>query len=137
MLLLFDLLPDGSDPDSFVEAGPVEQLTLAFVLGMTVGSVVYWLAGALRIPGLFPLWPCATSIACLYRVCREWPNPRRSWPALDGSHLWLTATILLSWGLLAIVPYYYQNLALLPENGMSIGKSALFPDVFLHLSLAN
>ncbi len=123
---------------------PVEQLTLALVLGMTVGSVVYWLAGILRVPGLFLLWPAGTSIVFLYRSRSDWSNLWRSnWfqrndrSTLDGSHLWLTALILLAWGLLAIVPFYYQDLSLLREGGMSIGHSAAFPDVFLHLSLAN
>jgi hypothetical protein len=123
---------------------PVELLMLAMVLGMTVGSVIYWFAGILRVPGLFLLWPGGASIVVLYRSRNVWSTLRRSdvfrWDdksKLDGSHLWLTALILMAWGLLAIVPFYYQDLALLPENGMSIGHSAAFPDVFLHLSLAN
>lgn len=124
---------------------PLEQLTLAFVLGMTVGGVVYWLAGIWHIPGLFPLWPCGASIAFLHRTRKECRERRRdgsllkkeSGSALDASHVWLIALILLAWGLLALVPFYYRNLALLPENGMSIGKSGAYPDVFLHLSLAN
>ncbi len=95
----------------------LENLTLSLVLGMTVGSVVYYVAGTLRIPGLFLVWPCGASIIFLYRAQQAWRNTQRNGGltkkkvgiALDDSHVWLTAVILLAWGLLVVVPFYYQK----------------------------
>jgi hypothetical protein len=118
-----------------VRLTPLEHLTLALVLGMSVGSVLYWLAGFLGAPRLFLLWPGIATSVCVYRGRNAWKNWRGGRFAMDGSHVCLTAVILLAWGLLVVAPLYARNMALLPEGGLSMMSRE--NDVFLHLSLAN
>jgi hypothetical protein len=113
---------------------PLEHLSLSLVLGLLASSLIYWAAVFVGIPALFLPWPLIAGAGCAFRVGRQWGALPRRQPILDGSHLLLLGVLALSMALLAVIPTYYHNLALLPNDELQYLDIA---DVYLHLGIAN
>jgi len=118
-----------------INIGPLDDLSLSLILGMTISSLLYYLCGLLGVQGIFVLWPVGASAATIYR---NWRASRRWWETrytVRCTHLFLMLVVLLCLAPLVMLPAYYRNLALLPEGGMTFVDK---PKVTaFHLSIAH
>jgi hypothetical protein len=125
---------------------PLEDVTLACVLGLVISGLAYWLIVFAHQARLYVLWPLATGVVfvwlhrgkwkSLYRQSsklapRDEETPNRS---CDRSHLALVGVVALGFAVLALLPQYYTNLTRRPDGTMRVRP---IPDVFLHIAIAN
>jgi hypothetical protein len=113
---------------------PLERFTFSLLLGIIGASVAYWLATFLSIPSLVYLWPEAAGLIFCYRSGRGWREMRGWRLVLDDSHLLLLGVVVIACLPLAFLPYYFRNMARLPDGGMSYCP---WQDIPLHLSISN
>lgn len=113
---------------------PLEDLTLSLVLGMTVSSLLYWIAVYVGLPYLFALWPLLALTAYFYRRRKQWGDILGSRIPVNLSHVLLLGVIVLALIPLAALHMYYRNLDLQPQGGMTF---FLKRDAIFHLSMAN
>ncbi len=114
---------------------PLEDLTLSLVVGMTVSSLLYWVAAFFQPSKLFLLWPLAALVVWLFRRRKRWRTALHSQTRVDLIHLLLLGVLALQLIPLCMLPMYYQNVAWLPEGGMSFLDKPR--DAIFHLSIAN
>jgi len=112
---------------------PLEDLTLALVLGMAVSSFLFWVTAFLALANLFVLWPLAATAAYFCRRTKIWSRIRHPRFSVNLSHLLLLGVITAGLLPMAALPVYYRNLALLPEGAMSF---SMLGDSVFHLSIA-
>lgn len=117
-----------------VEAGPLEDLTLALVLGTPASSIVFLILAYLGLEHVFILFPVAAAMAYFYRRRGGWRAIRSYRPSLDLSHVLLLGVIVLSLVPLGILPAYYRNADLLPGPSMAYARRPF--DAAQHLSFA-
>jgi hypothetical protein len=124
---------------------PLEDVTLACVLGLLVSGLVYWLITFAHQARLYVLWPLATTAVFIWLHSSRWKSllrqsklapldeesARRS---CDRSHLALVGVVALGVAGLALLPQYYTNLTRRPDGTMRVRP---IPDVFLHIAFAN
>ena len=125
---------------------PLEDFTLACVIGLLVSSLVFWLFGFAHQAHLFLLWPLATTLIFVSVRRRERKlqlDHSRTLAAhaetsLDcsghGPHLALAGTVTLGVMILAFLPQYYTNLTWRNDGTMRVRQAQ---DAFLHLAIAN
>jgi hypothetical protein len=114
---------------------PLERWTLSLVLGMVASTGVYWICALLGVRGLFPLWPLGATGFCLYRGARRWRCVVGGHFRLEMSHVLLAALLVLILFPLFLLPMYYPNMVLLPDNSMSYLEGPADP--FFHLAVTN
>ena len=117
-----------------VHLDPLEDLSLALVLGMTVSSLLYYLCALLRLEVAFFIWPTVSALVYAYRRKNTW---RRRWKGrftVGASHLFLLLVLVVCLIPMFVLPMYYRNLALLPQDRMSF--LAKPNDAIFHLSIA-
>jgi hypothetical protein len=125
---------------------PIEDVTLACVLGLVVSGLVYWLIAFARHPHIYVLWPLATTALFVYLHAGKWKSRFGQFEKLaphneetvrrprDRSGLALAGVVALGVTVLAILPQYYTNLTWRPDGTMRVHP---VPDVFLHIAIAN
>jgi len=125
---------------------PLEDVTLACVLGLLVSGLAYWLIALAHQAHLYLIWPLASTAvfvslhggkgksllrqaeklgAHLEKTARQ---PR------DRSGLALAGVVALGIMVLAFLPQYYTNLTRRADSTMRVHP---VPDVFLHIAIAN
>jgi hypothetical protein len=117
-----------------VHLKPLEDLSLALVLGMTVSSLLYYVCALLRIEVAFFVWPTVCALVYAYRRKNTW---RRLWKGrftVGASHLFLVLVLVVCLIPLFALPMYYRNLALLPQERMSFLRKP--NDAIFHLSIS-
>ena len=125
---------------------PLEDVTLACVLGLVVSGLAYWLIAFAHHAHVYVVWPLACTSLFVYLQARKWKSlwhqstklaafdeesARRSF---DRSGLALTAVIALGVMVLTFLPLYYTNLTSRADGTMHVRP---VPDVFLHIAIAN
>ena len=125
---------------------PLEDVTLACVLGLVVSGLAYWLIAFAHHAHVYVVWPLACTALFVYLQARKWKSlwhqstklaafdeesVRRS---SDRSGLALTAVIALGVMVLTFLPLYYTNLTWRADGTMHVRP---VPDVFLHIAIAN
>lgn len=125
---------------------PLEDVTLACVLGLLVSGLAYWLIVFAHQARLYVLWPLATTAVFTWLHRGKWKSllgrsakigphdeesARRS---CDRSGLALAGIVALGVMVLALLPQYYTNLTRRPDGTMRVRP---IPDVFVHIAIAN
>ena len=125
---------------------PVEDVTLACVLGWLVSGLAYWLIAFTRHPHIYVLWPLATFALFVYLHAGKWKSLFGQFEKLaphndetvrrsrDRSGLALAGVVALGVTMLAILPQYYTNLTRWADGTMRVHPVT---DVFLHIAIAN
>ncbi len=125
---------------------PMEDFTLACVLGLLVSGLAYWLIAFSRHPHIYVLWPLATVALFVYLSADKWKSLIGRFDQLalnneepvrrsrDRSGFALVGIIALGVAVLALLPQYYTNLTLRTDGTMRVHP---IPDVFLHIAIAN
>ena len=125
---------------------PIEDVTLACVLGLVMSGLAYWLIAFSRHPHIYVLWPLATVALFVYLSAGKWKSligrfdqlaPNNEEPvrrSRDRSGFALVGVVALGVAVLAILPQYYTNLARRPDGTMRVRP---IPDVFVHIAIAN
>jgi hypothetical protein len=125
---------------------PLEDVTLACVLGLLVSGLAYWLIAFAHQARLYVLWPLATAAVFIWLHRGKWkPVLGRSAKiepcdeetvgrSRDRFSLALTGVAALGVIILALLPQYYTNLTRRPDGTMRVRP---IPDVFLHIAVAN
>jgi hypothetical protein len=125
---------------------PLEDLTLACVLGLVVSSFVYWLMTFVRQGRLYLLWPLTAASVFVWLYSRK----RKSFlsnsarldplshgsgtPSRDRSILVLAGILVLGIIALAVLPLYYTNFTSQPSGTMRVYPVS---DVLFHIAIAN
>jgi hypothetical protein len=117
------------------DLGPLEDLTLSLVLGMTVSTLAYWITALGGLSHLFFLWPVTAVVVAVCRRRNRWKAIWRSSVRLDATHILLCLVIVVQLVPLAVLPMYYRNAALSPQGGMTFLTRT--KDAIFHLSIAN
>src|SRR5437667_4077352 len=101
---------------------PLEDVTLACVLGLVVSGLAYWLITFARHPHIYILWPLASTALFVYLQAGRWKSPFSQFEKLaprneetvkrscDRSGVALAGIVVLGVMMLAILPQYYTNL---------------------------
>ena len=125
---------------------PLEDFTLACVLGLVVSGLIYWLIAFSRHPHIYVLWPLASTALFVYLHAGKWKflfgqfeklaphNEETVRRSCDRSGLALAGVVALGVMALAILPQYYTNLTRRADGTMRVHP---VPDVFLHIAIAN
>jgi hypothetical protein len=125
---------------------PLEDVTLACVLGLVVSGLAYWLIALAHQARLYLLWPMATIALFVYLHAGRWKSLLPESAKLgahdketarrprDNSGFALAGIVALGVMVLALLPQYYTNLTLRPDGTMRVYP---VPDVFLHIAIAN
>jgi hypothetical protein len=125
---------------------PLEDVTLACVLGLVVSGLVYWLMTFAHQGRFYLVWPLTAAGVCVWllsskrrSLLRHSANlaplsqgsPRRS---RDGSALVLAGVLALGIIAMAFFPLYYTNFI-----RQSDGTMRVYPvsDVLFHIAIAN
>jgi hypothetical protein len=136
-LLLFLLKP---------KLSPLEDLTLACFLGLTLSGLAYWLVTFGHQARFYLVWPLATAAVFVWLHARKRNSllrdsakvaaapPDRAEQSCDRSTLALAGVIVLGVAVLAILPFYYTNFTLRTDGTMRVNP---VPDVILHIAIAN
>jgi hypothetical protein len=125
---------------------PLEEVTLACVLGLVVSSFVYWLMTFMHQGRFYLLWPLTTAgiFVWLYSskgksllsnsARLELLSQGSATPARDRSAVVLVGVLALGIIALAFSPLYYSNFTWQPDGTMRV-----FPvsDVLFHIAIAN
>ncbi len=112
---------------------PLDDLALSLVLGMTVSSLAYWITALVGLSHLFFLWPITALVIAACRRRNRWKAIWRSSVRLDATHILLCLVIAVQLVPLAVLPMYYQNVALSPQGGMTFLNRP--KDTIFHLSI--
>ena len=125
---------------------PLEDVTLACVLGLVVSGLAYWLIAFAHHAYIYVVWPLACTALFVYLQARKWkslwhqstklaPSDEESAKGpRDRSTLALLGIILIGIAVLALLPQYYTNLTQHADGTMRVHP---IPDVFLHIAFAN
>jgi hypothetical protein len=125
---------------------PLEDVTLACVLGLLVSGLAYWLIAFAHQARLYILWPLATAAFFVWLHGGKWKpllgrsakiGPREEETvgrSHDRSSLALVGVVALGVAVLALLPQYYTNLTQRSDGTMRVRP---IPDVFLHIAIAN
>lgn len=125
---------------------PLEDVTLACVLGLVVSGLVYWLVMFTRQGRFFLVWPLiAVGIyvwlliskrkSLLSNSARDNPLSQDSaMRSRDGSLLVLAGILVLGIIALAFFPLYYTNFTWQPNGTM---RAYPVSDVLFHIAIAN
>ena len=125
---------------------PLEDVTLACVLGLVVGGLAYWLIALAHQARLYVLWPLASTAVFIWFHRSKWkslvgrstkigPHDEETvGRSCDRSSLALVGVVALGVAVLALLPQYYTNLTRRPDGTMRVHP---VPDVFLHIAIAN
>jgi hypothetical protein len=126
--------------------GPLEDVTLACVLGLVVSGLAYWLIAFAHQARLYVGWPMATTAVFIWLHSARWKSLLRRSAKLgphdeetvrrsrDRSGLALAGIVVLGIIMMAFLPLYYTNLTLRPDGTMRVRP---VPDVFVHIAIAN
>jgi hypothetical protein len=125
---------------------PLEDLTLACVLGLVVSSLVYWVMTFANQGRFYLFWPLTAVGIFLWLLISK----RKSYPSnsarldlhsqgsakipRDGSTLVLAGVLVLGIIALACFPMYYSNFTWQPDGTMRVHP---VPDVVFHIAIAN
>jgi hypothetical protein len=125
---------------------PLEDVTLACVLGLVVSGVVYWLMTFARQGSFYVVWPLSAAVVFVWlhsskrrsllrnSTTIEPPHEesaKRSW---DRSVLVLAGVLALGLVALAYFPGYYTNFTWQPDGTMRVYPIS---DVLFHVAIAN
>src|SRR5215208_5616376 len=124
---------------------PLEDVTLACVLGLVVSGLVYWLMMFAHQGRFYLLWPLTAAGVCvwLYSSKRKLllsnsasvePLSKRSAPPRDRSTLVLGGVLILGIIALTFLPLYYTNFTWQPDGTMRVYPVS---DVLFHIAIAN
>jgi hypothetical protein len=123
---------------------PLEDVTLASVLGLIVSGLAYWLITFAHQERFYLLWPLTTAaVFILLHVGKlkssnsARPKPscaERADRSCDRSVLALTGVIALGVLVLALFPLYYTNLTMRADGTMRVYPVG---DVLFHIAVAN
>jgi hypothetical protein len=117
-----------------VHLDPLEELSLALVLGMMASSLLYYLCALLGIEVVFFVWPTLSALVGGYRGRNTWRRRWRGRVTVGAPHLFLVLVLVACLLPLLALPMYYRNLALLPQDSMSFLRKP--NDAIFHLSIA-
>lgn len=125
---------------------PLEDLTLACVLGMVVSGLFYWLFTFANLGRFYLLWPLVAAGIFLWLHGRkrgsllsnsalvEWLSKGSAALSRDRSVLVLAGVLLLGIMALAYFPLYYTNFTWQPDGTMRVYPVS---DVLFHIAIAN
>ena len=125
---------------------PLEDVTLACVLGLVVSGLVYWLMMFAHQGRFYLVWPLTTAGILVWLLTSRrkslLSNSARFEPASqesairsrDGSVLLLAVTMMLGVIALAFFPLYYTNFTWQPDGAM---RAYPVSDVLFHIAIAN
>ena len=128
---------------------PVEDFTLACVLGLVASGLAYWLIAFAHQAHLYVLWPLAITAVFVYLHAGKWKSLFGQFEKLaphneeteetarrsrDRSGLAVAGIVALGVMVLAFLPLYYTNLTRRADGTMRVHP---VPDVFLHIAIAN
>jgi len=125
---------------------PLEDVTLACLLGLVLSGLVYWLMTFANQGRLYLLWPLTAAgvFVWLFHSKRKsllsgsaGLEPRsqgNAAPSRDGSTLILAGVLALGIIALALFPVYYTNFTWQPDGTMRVYP---VPDVLFHIAIAN
>jgi hypothetical protein len=126
--------------------GPLEDVTLACVLGLVVSGLAYWLIAFVHQARLYVLWPLATAAVFIWVHSGRWKSLLRQSAKIgpqdeetarrprDRSGFALAGVVALGVMVLALLPQHYTNLTRRADGTMRVHP---VPDVFLHIAIAN
>ena len=124
---------------------PLEDVTLACVLGLVVSGFVYWLMMFAHQGRFYLFWPLTAAGVCVWLLTTkqksilnnsERVEPRSQGSAMrvrDGS-LVLVGVVALGIAALAYFPGYYTNFTSQPDGAMRVYP---VPDLLFHIAIAN
>jgi hypothetical protein len=125
---------------------PLEDITLASVLGLVVSGLVYWLMTFAHQGRFYLLWPLTTAGVLVWLLtskrksplsnsaCLELRSHGNATPSRDRSKLVLAGVLILGIAALACFPLYYTNFTLQPDGTMRVYPVS---DVLFHIAIAN
>src|SRR6478609_1572235 len=125
---------------------PLEDVTLACVLGLVVSGFVYWLMTFAHQGRFYLVWPLTAAGVCVWlhsskrksllsnSASLEPLSQGSATPSRDRSTLVLAGVLVVGIIALAFLPLYYTNFTLQPDGTMRV-----FPvsDVLFHIAIAN
>jgi hypothetical protein len=125
---------------------PLEDATLACVLGLVVSGFVYWLMMFAHQGRFYLLWPLTAVGVCIWLFTTkqksllsnsarfELRSKERTMWSRDRSALVLAGLLALGIIALAFFPIYYTNFTTQPDGTMRVYPVA---DVLFHIAIAN
>jgi len=124
---------------------PLEDVTLACILGLVVSGLVYWLITFAHQERFYFFWPLSTAgisvwlltskrKSLLSNSSRLEPLTQTAMPSADRSMLVLAAVVALGIIALAFLPLYYTNFTWQPDGTMRVYPVS---DVLFHIAIAN
>jgi hypothetical protein len=128
------------------ELTPLEDVTLACVLGLVVSGLVYWLMTFAHQGRFYLVWPITAGAIFVWVLgsrgksllrspaCPEPRSEESASPLHDRSTLVLAGVLVLGIIALAFFPLYYTNFTWQPDGTMRVYPVA---DVLFHIAIAN
>jgi hypothetical protein len=125
---------------------PLEDVTLACVLGLVASGLVYWLMTFAHQGRFYFVWPLAAAGVCVWlysgkrksllfnSVNLEPLFQGSAMPTRDRSTLVLAGALVLGIIALAFSPLYYTNFTWQPDGSMRVYP---VPDLLFHIAIAN
>ena len=125
---------------------PLEDVTLACVLGLVASGLVYWLMTFARQGRFYLVWPLTVAGICVWLLSSKRKSLLSSSASLeplsqgsatlsrDRSILVLAGVLVLAIIALAVLPLYYTNFTWQPDGTMRVYP---VPDVLFHIAIAN
>src|SRR6476659_4509977 len=125
---------------------PLEDVTLACVLGLVVSGLVYWLMTFAHQGRFYLVWPLIAAGIYVWlhsskrksllskSVSLEPLSQGSATPSRDGSTVVLAGALVLGIMALAFLPLYYTNFTLQPDGTMRVYPVS---DVLFHIAIAN
>jgi hypothetical protein len=125
---------------------PLEDVTLACVLGLVVSGVVYWLMTFAHQGSFYLVWPLTTAGVYVWLLSSkrksllsnsaslEPLSQGSATPSRDRPTLVLAGVLVLAIIALAFLPLYYTNFTWKPDGSMRVYP---VPDVLFHIAIAN
>ena len=125
---------------------PLEDVTLACVLGLVVSGLVYWLMTFAHQGRFYFVWPLTAAGVCVWlhsskrksllgnSSSLEPLSQGSATPSRDRSTLVLAGVLALGIVALAFLPLYYTNFTWQPDGTMRVYPVS---DVLFHIAIAN
>ena len=125
---------------------PLEDVTLACVMGLVVSGLVYWLMTFAHQGRFYLVWPLTAAGVCVWLYSRkpksflsnsaaiEPLSQRSATLPRDRSTLVLAGVLILGIIALAFFPLYYTNFTSQPDGTMRVYPVS---DVLFHIAIAN
>src|SRR5215813_13804153 len=125
---------------------PLEDVTLACVLGLIASALVYWVIAFAHQARFYLVWPVATAAVfvwlygskrkALLRNSLEHASPceESAKQSRDRSGLALAGVLALGIVALAFLPFYYTNFTWRPDGTMRVNP---VPDIIFHIAIGN